>query len=355
MIYRGAELYNVAELERVEGIGGVVLQRYPLAIRNILGRGRRETGRVKSRSASGCEIRFVTDSDTVAVTLTGVETDAAVSVYNGDIFQSVHRLPRGVPTRLELHMPDLSGVTEDFYAKRRFSHRVWRIFIERGMAPSDQYSVALGDIDAFGHEIRPPRPDEVPSVRWLAYGSSITHGTGSTFHHGCNIQQAAARLGVDVLNMAIGGACFCEPEIADFLASLDWDFATLELGVNMRTLFTPEEFESRARNLVRRCLTARPGAPVALITVYPNADDFASDAHSERAAANRTFREILRKIHRGSGCRDLYLIEGRDILTEIDGLSFDRIHPSDYGHAIMGQHLAEKLSAILRGYGLPQR
>ena len=32
-------------------------------------------------------------------------------------------------------------------------------------------------IDAFGADIRPPRADEKPALRWLAYGSSITHSS----------------------------------------------------------------------------------------------------------------------------------------------------------------------------------
>jgi hypothetical protein len=53
-------------------------------------------------------------------------------------------------------------------------------------------------------------------------------GTGASMHHNCYVQQTAGILGVDVLNMGQGGACMCEPELADFFANLEgWDFAPL--------------------------------------------------------------------------------------------------------------------------------
>ena len=356
MIYNNVELFNVAEIERSEVYGGAVLQRFPRAVRETLGRPGFESGRVKSCSSTGCEIRFVTDGPSAAVTLSAIEADACVTVYNGDYFHSVHRLAMGVPTRLPLDRPSgFSLVGGGMLAKRRFSPDVWRIFIERGKEPMQIYSVALHQIDTFGHQLRPPHADETPRTRWLAYGSSITHGTGALNHHNAYIHQAAGRLGVDVLNKGIGGACFCEPQIADFFAGQEWDIATLEIGVNMRELFTEAEFEERARYLTGRLLAAKPGRPVALITIYPNAADFALDTEAKPVVRNRSFREILRKIRRDTGSPDLHLIEGDTILTQPDALTVDLIHPSDYGHSMMGQNLADKLRPILTQYGLEVR
>lgn len=352
MTYRHTELFNVAETECWKGGGGIVLQRYPRRIRDRLGTEKNRSGRIKSRSAAGCEIRFVTSSESVLVTLAGVDADAYVSVYNGDFHHSTHRIPMGVATTLRLTKPDAARVRPELFQKRRFFHDVWRLFVERGPSPDALYSIELLDIDALGNEIRPPRADEVPSVRWLAYGSSITHGSGASFHHNCYVQYAAQKLGVDVLNMAIGGACLCEPELADYFASREWDFATLELGVNMRELFSAEEFERRARYMIRRLSESRPEAPIFLIDIYPNGDDYAADPDAPRAVANNRFRQILWEIYQQAAGPNLHFLKGSGILTEIDHLDYDLIHPFDHGHFSMGYHLAQKLDGILRNTAL---
>ena len=87
-----------------------------------------------------------------------------------------------------------------------------------------------------------PGEDEKPRRRWLAYGSSITNVGSWYVHH------AALRLLADVFNKGMCGSCLCEPEVAGWLPSCEsWDFATLELGVNMRGGFSAMEFEKRAR------------------------------------------------------------------------------------------------------------
>lgn len=44
---------------------------------------------------------------------------------------------------------------------------------------------------------------------------------------------------------------------------------------------------------------------------------------------------------------DLGLIEGGDVLDDLGDLTTDLIHPSDYGHARMGQFLGERLRSVV--------
>jgi lysophospholipase L1-like esterase len=221
-----------------------------------------------------------------------------------------------------------------------FSPNVWRIMTGR-------YTAVFHGIDAFGRKLRPPYPEEVPSIRWLAYGSSITHGGAATKYDLCYVQQAARRLGVDALNLGLSGSCLCEKEAADFIADReDWDLATLELGVNMRTLFTPEQFRERAEYLIGKAIRMQPGKPVAVITIFPNAATFTvSESQSSRNEAefNRILRDIVAEFRQPS----LHLIEGSEVMNDFSSLAFDLLHPSDFGHMMMGQHLAAKLASIL--------
>lgn len=348
MIYKKVELHNVPEIEKIDELPGLRLQRFPKKVVNRLGGNGQERGRLTAQASTGCEIRFVTKGERITITLSATDNDGDILVYCGDFFHSMHRLSHGVMKSIRLERPErFSKVNEQALQKRRFSTDVWRVIISSGYDALGRMNVAFHHIDAFGHEVRPPVKEEVPELKWLAYGSSITRGSGATLTHNSYIQQAARRLGVDVLNKGIGGACLCEPEIADYLAREEWDFATLELGVNMRGLFTTAEFESRAKYLISTILEKNLGKPVVLITIYPNTSDYLITENTRSAMDNVEFSECLRKLRGEFECEHLYLIEGHEILTDFSTLTCDLIHPSDYGHILMGENLAMKLREIL--------
>jgi lysophospholipase L1-like esterase len=345
VIYRNIEFFNVSELEEVEGFSGVRLQRVPKHIRNSMGIPARERGRFVSTHSTGCEIRFVSDSKLITLFLSALDSEGEVLVYRGNFFHSRFTLKTGMISPIKLEEPPVfSTVQQEALESEQFSSKVWRIIFNR-------YCVVFHGIETYGHEIRPPKENEVPKVKWLAYGSSITHGASSGSFDNSYIQQAAKRLNLDVMCYGMAGACHCEKEIAEFIADHgDWDIATLELGVNMRGLFTPEEFEHRASYLIKTALRKNPGKPVVMITIFPNYANYTVDKNSTTVLCNSTFNDILKKIHLDENNPNLYLIEGKDILTDFFALTCDLLHPSAYGHILMGENLANKLRPIIDTY-----
>jgi hypothetical protein len=59
------------------------------------------------------------------------------------------------------------------------------------------------------------------------------------------------------------------------------------------------------------------------------------------------FDEILREIVRYKSHKQLHLLEGSDILTDFSALSCDLVHPSDYGHALMGENFSRMIRVQL--------
>ncbi|MNR15996.1 hypothetical protein D3C85_1325610 [compost metagenome] len=149
----------------------------------------------------------------------------------------------------------------------------------------------------------------------------------------------------------MGGSCLCEPEVANFLADYsNWDIATLELGVNMRGHFTLEEFTARAYYLIEQMVSKHPNKPIFLLNIFPNSADHHHDVSHPISVANREYREAIRGIHRKLvrlEQQHLHLLEGETILTDFSALAGDLIHPSDYGHILMGQRLAEEMQIRL--------
>lgn len=338
MIYNNLEFYNVGELKQNEFNNGVKIYRYPLEVREHLdGYGKRE-----AESCRGCEIRFVTKSENIEVKVVAEEEDGDILVFKGDYFHSIHRVKAGEASIIKLEEPErFSWVSENVLNSSRFSSKVWRIFLDIRYVNS----ISLCIHNDFA---RPPHKDEVPKLRWLAYGSSVTYGIGAINNTNCYVQQAARRIGVDVLNLGLAGSCYCEKHVANFIAERDdWDFVTLEIGVNMRNAYSQEEFKNRVNYLLDNLLHNHPNKQVILINIFPNHAIYSKNG-SIYEKDHLAFSNILKELLTKKSNKNLHLINGEDILSEFSGLTVDLIHPSDFGHITMGENLAVALKNIMR-------
>jgi len=344
MIYKNLEFHNVTEIEEVEGFAGVRLQRFPKHVRLGMGKENDVRGRFISTKSVGCEIRFVTDAKAFRLYLSMADSEGEVTIYRGNFVHSVHRVPHGAVGTIHILIENdnFLNVKPEVFEGQSFSYNVWRVFVSKGGC------LVFHGLDTFGYDVRPPHKDEVPKIKWLAYGSSITHGGNASSHNIAYIQHAARRLGIDVMGCGLSGSCLCEKTTADFLATRgDWDIATLELGINMRFRFNTEEFINRAEYLIDTILEKNPGKKVAVITIYPNAATCYKNQDETASKKEREFNEGLEKIFNARNNPNLYLIHGYEILDDFSGLSADLLHPSDYGHILMGENLAKRLAKIL--------
>lgn len=84
-------------------------------------------------------------------------------------------------------------------------------------------------------------------VRYLAYGSSITHGSLGLVQPDSYVFRIAQLLGTDYINLGFAGKALMEPEMAEYIVSRkDWNFATVEMGINAveeQKGVTAEKFE----------------------------------------------------------------------------------------------------------------
>lgn len=336
MIHQDIEFHNTVEMTKREHIPGLQLQRIPLDIHHHLS----ERGRWNAQMMTGNEIRFVTDAQNIRLFVATLQGDAPMHVYQGEFLHSTHYITPGKTHCLHVNPhPRLKMVKPEILQGRRFSPNVWR-FTSSGLF------LLFQELETYGHDVRPPDESEIPNVRWLAYGSSISAGCGATSHHLSYVQQAAWRLGVDALNLSQGGACMCEPELADFFATRnDWDFATLEIGGNMLDVFTTEEFVERATYLLTTILNKNPGKPVVVVTPYPSMHHY-STTESVFTKRMKEYTAFLRDYVGSNKNPDLHLVEGFDILTDFCGHNIDLIHPFDTGMIQMGENLSSSLRAI---------
>ncbi|MCC5844113.1 MAG: hypothetical protein JJU05_07670 [Verrucomicrobia bacterium] len=328
------EFHNVAALETRAGMPGLALARVPLAVRKHLNTGARYTG----AESTGVELRFMTDAPLFRIAFAAHDKEVNLEIYRGGFEYASKSIAPGAVRMFDLGNSEQMNTFDLSDADTGpFAPALWRILLSRGGA-------SYVGIDAPGFSIRPPDATEKPRLRWLAYGSSITHSWSRGYPH-----IAARELGVDVLNKGLAGSCQFEAELAEhFVTAETWDFATLELGVNVRGVFSAETFRERATRFVDRLREARPEAPVALITHYLNRDHFPhrQSGQTEAGRIQEAYDDILRELA-ARGDANLHLFEGREILKDPQGLTCDLLHPGQYGHIQMGHNLAEKLSPLL--------
>ncbi len=327
--------HHVVGLEPVQGMPGLQLQRFPQPVRQALN----PHARWVSEYTNGAELRFVCEEAAhLRLFLSVLEEERSAVVFRGDILHSVVPLEPGKQLCLHLQPPArLNDVDPDAWKGQRFPPSLWRVLLP-------PLHVVYHRLQTFGHPVRPPTPSEQPDIRLLAYGSSLTEGALAGRVDGHYVQHLARRLGADVLNYGMGGSCWLEPEIADFFAhDLEWDIALLELGINMLGRFDGDAFRERATYFVETLHNAHPERPLVLVTPFPHFSDFAP-AEAAQRRRKEEFSAILREL---AARHALLLIEGREMMPDIGGMTIDMVHPSDYGHMLIGQNLAEALQPVL--------
>jgi lysophospholipase L1-like esterase len=343
MILENVELHNIAQARPVAGRAGLRLQRVPEPVRLCLN----EKAQERMLSPACAEIRYVSGVPTARLTLSSDEVTDVVPFIG--VFQSRERYTIGpVPQTIEVTAPERPALLDPaFCAQIPFSPRVVRLMLAGG--PLYVHEIA-------GEEIRPPTADELPRTRYLAYGTSITHGGAATGPHLCYAAQTARRLGADLINLGVGGSAYCEPELADYIAGReDWHVATLALSVNMIGAgYSLDEFYERVSYMVNTVSGANTERPVVCITIYPHFREFGpqfEDPDAKGAPAStgvpEEYRQRLRDAVAACPHPNVHLVEGSEILSDIGGLTVDLIHPADNGMIQMGENLARRIAALL--------
>lgn len=330
MIYNNVEIFNVEKLRKTPDGSGVILERFPPDVTEML-KGR---GSFISRSNTGCEIRFLTTATTVWITMEAMVSDASLTVFLGDFVYQKLTLKEGKKTTIQLTQNEcFNNVGKEFMQSipHRFNHNVWRIYIG-----NENSHCVFYEANGLDGVVRPPFKNEIPKKRWLAYGSSITHGCWTDDTSNSYINQAARLLGVDVLCKGMSGSCQCEKEMANYLANAKWDFITLELGVNMYG-FKTKDFKKRVEYLIETVHEAQPDKKVFVITPFANYNSFGPD--KDLVEKHKDYVDILRDIVEKLHAENVAVINGDDILDSYTYFCYDLVHPSEFGHARMGENL----------------
>jgi|GEM_PF-2451723 len=338
MIYRNVELFNVSRIDSNPDIPGVLLNRFSEEAIKGLDRGEDRRGPATQAYCNDIEIRFESNSRSVNLFLGAWDNDGYIAVFNGEHFNSIHHLPQGEITQIQVERhPRLALMPED--GNERFNKNIWRvIFLKR-------FQAVFSDISVSDGIFTPPLYNKKTPVM-LAYGSSISFGAGtgpaSYLHH---LRILSREIGYQLMNKSMPGSCFCEMSYGDFLSDIPADLYYYELGGNMRLRHTPKEFEKRAKHLVGETRRKNPKAPILLLTVYPLLGSIPDEDFKKASRVIKEYNKTLAKLSQDDSL--IYLIDSGKVISEPGILSYDGLHPSGYGNIVMADRLHEIINSLI--------
>lgn len=326
--------HNVAELVPAPG-GGLHLARFPVS---VWPHAEAPAGCDTIRSSNACEIQFATHVRRIRLYLRSLVGDANIVHLIGNHVHSYERLEAGKIHCLEIAPPALEPNRNPAVRKLGgYNPEVYRIV-------SIGSTLAYHGVEVLQGNLQAPAHDACPALRWLAYGSSITQ-SGASYHGYVN--GAAQLLEVAPINLGMGGSCWIEPAIADFIASRqDWDFASFELGINM---VDPADnntgFTKKVDYLLDTVTAAHPAKKIFLLTILDHGvyhEIESSPFHRDILAKNDILRHAAARHP-----QQVVLLEGTKIVPDLRGFQVDLLHPEPFAATRMAIQLANAIASVI--------
>ncbi len=172
----------------------------------------------------------------------------------------------------------------------------------------------------------------------LYYGSSITQG-GCANRPDTSYEDFICRKNnVDYVNLGFSGSALAEPEMVDYLASIDCSVAVLDYDYNAPTV---EYLRNTHFAMYERYREKRPNTPIVLIS-KPNYY-FDWTAKDRLVIIKNTYQKA-----KAAGDENVYFIDGRRLFgEEWDICTVDATHPTDLGFYKMAKVIGRMLNKIL--------
>ena len=323
MIFDSIEFHNVEELQPSDG--GYRMWRLPRWVRESINE---QAGKSSSGFATGVELRFKMKSDQVTLYLSAENmAEATVAyIYYGSIqggWEDSSRVIFTQKTPIRIRKANNVEVLKRISKENDlpFSPEIVRVVLPYG-------SICYWGMEG---EVEPPTKDELPKKTYLAYGSSITHGSlalAAPYTYPFRLSQ---KFRCDYLNMGFAGSAWMEKAMAEYIVSRkDWDFATVEMGINM--LGTElDEFE---RNIdIFTMILQKDPRPVFATNIY----GFSDPSGQEKG---RIMRSIVEKYAKNR----LIFTDGLRFLNNPAFIAQDMVHPSLEGIEQIGDRWFEVIN-----------
>ncbi|OEV01840.1 lipase [Streptomyces qinglanensis] len=220
-----------------------------------------------------------------------------------------------------------------------------------------------------------PLPDRGRRV-WLHHGSSISQGSNAASPSTTWPALAAARGGVELVNLGLGGGALLDPSTARAMRDTPADLISVKIGINVvnSDLMRLRAFTPAVHGFLDTLREGHPGTPLLVVssllcpihedTPGPSLPDpeafedgrlrfLAMGDPAERAAGKLTLRGIREELSRVVRSRaaddpNLYYLDGLELYGEADAVELplpDELHPDAAAHRRIGERFAAQVFA----------
>ncbi|MEU9416806.1 GDSL-type esterase/lipase family protein [Streptomyces sp. NPDC048272] len=204
---------------------------------------------------------------------------------------------------------------------------------------------------------------------WLHHGSSISHGSNADRPRSTWPALAAARGGVELINLGFGGNALLDPFVARVMRDTAADLISVKIGINLvnTDLMRLRAFTPAVHGFLDTIREGHPSTPLLVVspvlcplqedTPGPLAPEFDGQRLRFRAmgdpadvAAGRLTLTVIRAelaritARRAAGDPNLHHLDGRALYGEADFAELplpDDLHPDTEGHRRIGERFGE--------------
>jgi hypothetical protein len=167
------------------------------------------------------------------------------------------------------------------------------------------------------------------------YGSSITNGASAS-RPGMTYEARVSRaLDVNYINLGFGGLCKGEPEMAEYIASLDMSIFVMDYDHNAKDI---EYLSATHEPFFQTVRKSHPDMPIVLIS-RPN---YSPDVAERFAVIKATYDNAISR-----GDKNVYLIDGREFFGGELDFTVDTVHPTDVGFYFMAERIIKELRPLV--------
>ena len=321
MIFQNIDFHNVEEIRQEEK--GYRLYRFPLAVAKKMDEGAERI----SCMSTGIELRFKIKGEAVDIWMQAEAADEAqvAYIYYGNFqggWYSSSKVILEEKTKLHFerikNLEVIKKISDE--QKLSFNPEVVRVVLPYG-------NCLFVGVDG---EVEAPNKEDYPEKTYLAYGSSITHGSLALAAPYTYPFQIAQKLSCDYLNLGMAGSARLEEAFAKYIVNRkDWDFLSVEMGINMIKSFDEAAFEKRAERFLH--ILEEDDRPIFVTSIFGYQGELQTRAQH--------FREIVQKY----ASEKFVFTDGLQLLDSPYYVSSDLVHPSLEGM----REITDKWSKII--------
>ena len=295
-----------------------------------------------SRQTAGGRVRFCTDSSYVAfkVVMPKIRYMSHMPLSGSGGFDLFVESEDGRETRFGGSVRPSFESEGGYEGIIRFNSRVKRYITVNFPSYDSVSSLYLGlQNDAMvdhGHKYRNDKPV-------VFYGSSITQGACASRPGNNYINIISRRLNMDFINLGFSGSAKAEPEMLDYLASLDMSIFVSDYDHNAPNV---EHLEATHFKLYEKIREKHPDIPY----IMASRCDFgwenkAKDSIERRNVVYNSFRRAL-----ALGDQNVYYLDGESMFAGRDRelCTIEGTHPTDIGFLKMADAFEDVIVRIIQ-------